>query len=84
MDAVVGLATKRGHLQRAVSLLGAVDAMRRVINAPRMRAERSRFDGYLEEIRQQLSQEAFTIAWQKGLQMSLQQAIALGLEEVEK
>jgi hypothetical protein len=66
---------------RAARLLGAAEALRAVIHSPLAPAEQSDHKRKVSEVRAQLPESAFNVAWAEGRGMSMEQAIVYALEQ---
>jgi len=84
LEALAWLSTTDQDPERAPALLGAADALWRVIGMSL--TEIPFFAGYRAEgeaaARQRLPERAFEAAWRRGAQLTLADAVALALEEV--
>jgi predicted ATPase/DNA-binding CsgD family transcriptional regulator len=77
---LTGPIVSRGNPERAAQLLGASDGLFKTMGLglqPTDQAEINRFEA---AVREQLDEEAFKSAWEKGEAMTLEQAIAFALE----
>ena len=82
LSAFAGIALARGRSALAAQLFGAVESL---LNARRVRmlhVDRMEFDRNVSTLRSQLNSETLGQAWAKGKTMSLNEAIALALEEI--
>ena len=66
---------------RAVTLLGAAQVLRELIDSSMTPPERAEYDQALATLREQLGQEKFQQAWKFGQPMSMDQAILFALDE---
>lgn len=82
IECVEGLATvaMEGDAVQAVSLFAAADGLRTTFNAPLRPADRTAREREIAAIRTRLGDKAFNRAWEAGLQMSLEMAIAGALK----
>jgi hypothetical protein len=81
-EALVGLAATvlaQGHIERAIQLSGAAEALREVFGTFMSPAVQSIREGSLVRARSQLDEPAFTEAWAAGRAMSLEQVIEYAL-----
>ncbi len=69
------------QLEQAARLFGAAQALREIINAPLSPATRFAHAQRVNNVHIQLGEEAFARAWASGQAMTLEQAIALALEQ---
>lgn len=65
---------------RAAKLSGVVAALRIAINAPLSSADQCEFDATLSVAQQELGNEACGVAWAQGQAMTIDEAIAYGLD----
>jgi predicted ATPase/class 3 adenylate cyclase len=72
-----------GLLERAVKLLAAAEALMKVMGARLFPPDQIEFDQALAETRKKLDAEAFSSAWEEGLAMTLEQAVAYALQDIE-
>jgi predicted ATPase/class 3 adenylate cyclase len=74
-----GLATvvaTQGTLRWAVQLWGAAEALREVIDVPRLPVDRVGYEQAVAAAQAQLGEEAFASVWQEGRTMKLEQVLA--------
>ncbi len=76
-----GPVAARGNPERAVQLMGASDAILKAMSLGLQPPDQTEIDRFEAAVREQLGEEAFRSAWEKGKTMSLEQAIAFALEE---
>jgi non-specific serine/threonine protein kinase len=76
-----GPVAAQGDPQRAAQLLGASDGLLKAMGLHQQPSDQPVIDRYEADVRQQLGEDAFTSAWEKGQSMSLEQAIAYVLDE---
>jgi hypothetical protein len=76
LAAVVGA----GQSARAARLLGAADALRRVIATPLPPVERPSYEATVTATRVALGEAAFAAAWAAGQALTLEEAVAEALE----
>jgi tetratricopeptide (TPR) repeat protein len=69
------VAVADARMERAGTLYGAGDALRTAVGAPLPPAEQTQHTTPLEMARTALGVEAFTRAWQRGAEMTLEEAI---------
>ncbi len=81
LDAFGILAAEQGQAKRAARLLGAAEALREAIDAPLPPSERAGHEPDIAKVRAALGEEAFTMAWDQGRAMRLEQAMAYAVEE---
>lgn len=83
LEDIGGLAAMAGEPLRAIQLIAAASALREHIKAPLHSHEKVRLDKYIEATRAALDQYQWDASWNEGLQMSMEQAIAFALGEIE-
>jgi predicted ATPase/class 3 adenylate cyclase len=71
----------QGDWRRATVLLGASDALREAIGLPLPAAKRDEQETRIGALREALGEEAFSAAWAAGRAMSLEDAVAVALED---
>ena len=71
----------QGNHERAAQLLGASDALLKAMGLGQQPSDQPEIDRYEAVVRQQIGEEAFKSAWEKGQAMSLEQAITFALDE---
>ena len=81
LPGLAAVAAARGRTREAVRLFGAVEALLEHLGTSLERNERADYDRYVAAVRTQLDQAAFATAWAQGRAMTLEQAVALALEE---
>lgn len=81
LEGLARVAGGRGHADRAARLLAAAGALRQVINAPLAPYERQGYEQDVATTRAALGPNAFAAAWAVGQTMSVEEAIACGLDE---
>jgi non-specific serine/threonine protein kinase len=77
------VACLQGHSQRAAHLAGATEALLALMNAALPRGERAGYGRAVDAARAALGDDAFTVAWQAGQTMLLEQVIAEALADAE-
>jgi len=83
LDGLAELASQQDQAQRAASLSGAADALRRSIGAALDSDDSADHAEYLSAAREALGEEAFAVAWAGGEAMSLEEALALAMDEAD-
>lgn len=82
LEGMAAVAVTAGNHERAARLLGAVDALRKVINTPLAPSERADLDRTISAVRAALSTDEVDAAWAKGTAMPpdqiVQYALAVG------
>ncbi len=89
VDCLMGLAGVAASARRpgqAARLLGAMEAQREALHIGPMAAayaDRVEYDRYVAIVRAQLDEASYTAAWEEGRAMTLEQATACALLELE-
>ena len=83
LEGVAALAAARRQPDRALQLVGAAAAVRESIGAPLHPIRRTRRDRWLNPLRQIVGEGFVEQAWATGHAFTLDQAVALALEETE-
>jgi hypothetical protein len=81
---LAGAVVSEGELQRAGRLVGAADALRATMSAPRPPVLSAEYAGDLVAGRTRLTVGAWETAWAAGRAMTLDQAIAYALGEADQ
>ena len=71
-------------LQRAPRLWGAAQALREQIGAPLPQKNQEEQTERIAKVRVKLSETEWTAAWEEGMQMTTEQAVAYALEETKE
>jgi hypothetical protein len=67
--------------ERTIKLFGAAEALRERAQASMTDYERVEYDQAVARVRSMLTENAFNVLWAEGRAMTMEQAIALALEE---
>jgi tetratricopeptide (TPR) repeat protein len=78
-----GAAAHQDQLRRAARLLGAAEADRERMGAFLQPSDTPEYQRILGEVREHLDDRSFEAAWAEGRRLTLEQAIAYALKEVE-
>jgi predicted ATPase/class 3 adenylate cyclase len=78
-----GAASTSGEPVKGVRLFGASEALRERIGSALEPEDQLQYDRDMLDMRNQLSEEAFSKAWEEGRAMSMEEAIAYALEKTE-
>jgi DNA-binding CsgD family transcriptional regulator/tetratricopeptide (TPR) repeat protein len=84
VECLIGIARVSTHIRQAeyaARLLGAAHTTLEATEGQLDPPDRAAFERDLGRLRAQLSEEAFTVAWEYGKTLTLEEAIALALEE---
>jgi hypothetical protein len=80
LETLAALESIEGRHERAAQLFGAAEAERERRHDLWWPKDHAQLDRYVSVSRQQLGEAGFAAAWAEGRAMTIQQAIALGLE----
>jgi predicted ATPase/transcriptional regulator with XRE-family HTH domain len=80
LEAVAEVAHAEGAAERAICLYGAAASLRKVTGSPSWPADRAKRERVLAAIHAEIDDVAFATAWEQGLVMALEEAIAYALE----
>jgi tetratricopeptide (TPR) repeat protein len=81
LETLAEMAWTLGDSRRAAHLWGAADALREATGSPWMSFEKSLHEPYLADARARMDETDWTRAWEQGRAMTLDQAVALALED---
>src|SRR5215216_4300882 len=81
LECIAYILTKRAPLQRAVTILGAADALRRMIGSIATPAELAEYEQELAALREKLAPTDFEKAWSDGQKLSMDEAITLATHQ---
>jgi hypothetical protein len=79
----VGTAPHQDQIRRAARLLGAAEADRERMGAFLQPSDTPEYQRILGEVRDHLDDRSFEAAWAEGRRLTLEQAIASALKDVE-
>jgi hypothetical protein len=83
LEYLVNVVAAAGHGEQAARLFGTATALREAIGAPRPSVERTLTEQEVATARQALGEEAWAAAFAAGQAMTLDEAIAQALGEVD-
>jgi predicted ATPase len=75
------IAIREGRYERAANLFGSAEVLREKVNSVMIPYERDEYEGEVEALRGQMTQEAFAAAWAEGRKLTKEQAVDLALQE---
>ena len=78
------VAAAQGYATRAICLAGADKTIRDAIGATMVPSHRADYEEGLAIARQALNESAFDAAWQKGMSMTLEQAVEYALSSEDE
>ena len=80
LECVAFITAATGHDERAVTLLGAAEALRESIGSSMTPIERREYDQAVTQLRQHMAEAPLGTAWAQGRDLSMDEAIAYALE----
>jgi hypothetical protein len=80
LEGLAGVASAQARPERAARLFGAAAALRELINHPLPPVSRSDYERDVAAARALIDEQFFEAAWAKGRALTLEQAIADGLD----
>jgi non-specific serine/threonine protein kinase len=80
LEGLARVALDEHQARKAARLFAAAEALRAVIGAPFIAAERAEYDQAVADVRAQLDDAGFAAAWAEGREMSLDQAVAYAMD----
>ena len=81
LECLAWVAAARGQPHRAAQLGGAAEALLHALGVPLMPEQRAGHDQALRTMQVELGEQAFAAAWVQGGSLSVEQAVAIALEE---
>jgi hypothetical protein len=81
VESFAAIAITKEVPQRAIKLLGAAEALRERSNSPMTDFERIEYDQMVAQVRSLLDETEFDQLWTEGRSLTMEQAIALALNE---
>src|SRR5579871_726903 len=81
LEAMATLAAEQGQVERAARLWAVADVLLDAIGALMPPKEKDEVDRKIAEIRTSLGEQAFSVAWQQGRAMTIEQAIEYALQD---
>jgi hypothetical protein len=82
LECIAYILTRKEEPERAATLLGAAEEIRRVIDTPRTSNEELEYEREVNALREMLGETSTRKKWDEGRAMTMEQAIALALEEI--
>jgi predicted ATPase len=83
LDVLGSVAASRGEIRRAARIWGGVEGYRDASDIPWPPDEREMIEPHIEAARTRLDEADWTMAWEEGRAMTLDQAVDYALEEQE-
>jgi tetratricopeptide (TPR) repeat protein len=81
LECIAYILSKKGQLERAATILGAAEALRRMIESTATPMELAEYENELSALRERIHQTAFERAWEAGQKLSMDEAITLAMQE---
>ena len=81
LGALAAISTAKNHMEQAAKLFSAIEPLYHLIKFQQPPAERAEHDQAIATARAALGEESFIAAWEEGQKMTLDEAVALALEE---
>jgi tetratricopeptide (TPR) repeat protein len=80
LECIAYILAKKGQPQRAVTILGAADSLRKLIDSLATPVELSEYEMEVTALREKIDATMFERAWEEGQRLSLEEAIALAVQ----
>ena len=80
-ECIAYILSKKDQPQRAVTILGAANLLRRMICATATPLELAEYENELSALRGKIDRSDFEKAWEAGQKMGLDEAMALAIQE---
>ena len=77
LECIAYILSKKDQPQRAVTILGAADSLRRTIGSTATPLELVEYESELSSLHEKMDGAAFQSAWQEGQRLNMEEAIAL-------
>jgi predicted ATPase/class 3 adenylate cyclase len=81
LECIAYIVAKKGTPQRAVTILGAADALRKLVESSATPLELAEYEKELSAMRGTMNAAEFAQAWENGQSLSMEEAIALAAQE---
>jgi predicted ATPase/DNA-binding XRE family transcriptional regulator len=81
LEALAGIAVAEGAYERAAQVFGAAEAFCETFNMPVVLLQRANYERNVAAVRARLDAATLTNAWAEGRALTLEQAIAIALDE---
>jgi hypothetical protein len=81
LAALAALSLVQGETERAIKLLGVVDAVLEFIRTPLLSFDQQEYEHNVSQLRTQFDGVVFEKAWSNGRAMPLEQAVEFALKE---
>jgi tetratricopeptide repeat protein len=83
LECVAFILSQKDHPDRALTLLGAADALRAVIDSAMTTPERAEYDEVMSVLHAHVDDKKYRQLWDAGYSMNMEQAIKYALEAVD-
>lgn len=77
LECIAYILAKKAHPQRAVTILGAADALRKKIDSAPTPLEQAEYEKEVASLRAKISEAEFRESWEEGQKLTMDEAIAL-------
>lgn len=81
MECIAYILVKKKHPEWAVTLLGAADAMRKMIDSVPTPLEKVEYDKEMASLRAKMEETEFGTRWREGQKLTIDEAMALAIRE---
>jgi tetratricopeptide (TPR) repeat protein len=81
LECIGYILARKGEAPRAVTLLGAADALRKMIGSAPTPLELAEYENQTAALRERMQAAAFETTWEEGERLSMEDAIALAVRE---
>jgi hypothetical protein len=81
LECIAYILSKKAQPQRAVTILGAADSLRKLIDSLATPVELSEYEKELFAMRAKMDEVEFKRAWEAGQRLSMEEAIELAVQE---
>ena len=82
LECIAYILSKKDAAQRAVTILGAADSLRRMIGSSPTPIERSEYEREIMALREKLDATTFEQAWAEGQRLSMDEAVAAAVSNL--
>jgi hypothetical protein len=81
LECIAYILAKQDQPGRATNLLGAADALRKLIDSTPTPMEQAEYEGEVAALQKKLNATQFNSAWDAGQMLTMDETIALALRE---
>lgn len=83
LECIAFILAQKGKPESAVTLLGAAQALRELIDSSMTLPERAEYDKVVSALRADVAENKFKLRWNSGREMSMEQAVEYALDSVD-